>query len=119
MGAMVSPMTAEEALAKLAPEERASVERFREEVRARYGARVRDIRIFGSKVRGDHHDESDIDLLVLIEDCDDYTRREVGELAYSFSSWLSAIVEDFERYHAPISRASPFYKELRKESVKL
>lgn len=116
---MVSPVPAEEVLARLDPQERRWVEEFRDEVRARFGARVRDLRLFGSKVRGDDHDESDIDVLVLIDSCDEATGRAVHELAWSITFWLSPIVRDFERYHAPISRASGFYEELRRESVRL
>ena len=116
---MVSDVPAHEVLARLAPEERAWVEEFRDRVRAEFGARVRDIRIFGSKVRGDFHDESDIDLLVLIDDGDRGSFDRIGAIAHSINSWLQVHTFDFDAYHAPKSRASGFYRELRKESVKL
>lgn len=59
MVAVVSPVPAEEVLARLEPTERRWVEEFRDGVRGRWGARIRDMRIYGSKVRGDDHDESD------------------------------------------------------------
>ncbi len=74
---MVSPVPAEEVLARLDPAERGWVEEFRTAVRARYGARVRDLRLFGSKVRGDDHDESDIDVLAgLIEEAAAFIERD-------------------------------------------
>jgi antitoxin ChpS len=39
-------------------------------VRAHYGARLVDIFVFGSRARGDHHDDSDLDLAVVLEDGD-------------------------------------------------
>lgn len=100
-------------------EERRWVEEFRDRIRAKLGPRVRDLRIFGSKVRGDDHDESDIDLLVLIGDSDADTERWVVELAHEISPWLAPMVRDFDRYHAPASRATGIYEEMRRESVRL
>jgi predicted nucleotidyltransferase len=116
---VVSPVPAEEVLARLVPTERQWVEEFRDAIRARWGERVRDMRIYGSKVRGDDHDESDIDVLVLVQDNDQATSMAIWELASSISLWLSPMVMDFERYHLPISRASGFYEEMRRESVRL
>jgi predicted nucleotidyltransferase len=116
---MVSRVPAEEVLSRLDPEERQWVEEFRDQLRAACGPRLRDLRIFGSKVRGDDHDESDIDLLVLVDGLDHDTWTAVIDLAGSISPWLSAVVEDFDRYHAPHSRATGFYEEMRRESVRL
>ncbi len=116
---MVSSLTRQEALARLDPEERGWVEAFAQRVRDEFGPRVRDIRIYGSKVRGDAHDESDIDLLVLVDDGDRVTFDAIANIGYSISSWMSPRVYDFDEYHSPRFRASGFYKELRRESVKL
>jgi uncharacterized protein len=116
---VVSEITADEALGRLEPEERRWIEDFRERLRAEYGERLRDLRLFGSKARGDWHDESDIDLLLLLDGNDPATERAISNLAHSISPWLRPHVHDFERYHAPISRATGFYKEMRKESVRL
>lgn len=119
MKRMVSQVTADEALARLSRDERRWVEEARDRLRALLGARLRDVRIFGSKVRGESHEESDIDLLVLVDDLDNETWTAVVDLAHSVSPWLSAVVFDFERYHEPASRATGFYKEMRAESVRL
>lgn len=116
---MVSAITADEALARLPAEERRWVEEFRERLRAEHGPRLRDLRLFGSKARGEWHEESDIDLLVLLDGCDIETRMAIVDLARSISPWLSPHTYDFERYHEPVSRATGFYKEMRKESVRL
>lgn len=116
---MVSGMSAEAALSRLAGDERGWVEEFRDRVRAMLGSRLRDLRLFGSKVRGDAGAESDIDLLVLLDGRDWTTASSVVDLASSISPWLSAHVEDFERYHSPRSRATGFYGELRTGSVRL
>jgi predicted nucleotidyltransferase len=116
---MNTSVTAEEVLARLAPHERAWVIEFRDRVREELGARLKDLRIFGSKVRGEDHAESDIDLLVLVDGLDGDTDRRIHQISHTISGWLSPMVFDFEEYHEPVHRASGFYKEMRKESVRL
>ncbi len=105
--------------APCAPYGRRWVEDFRDRLRDAYGDRIRDLRLFGSKARGEVHDESDIDLLVLVEGDEYDTRQATVDLASAISPWLAPQVSDFELYHAPVSRATGFYKELRRESVRL
>jgi predicted nucleotidyltransferase len=116
---VVSPVALEEVLARLKPEDRQGVEEFRDSVRRHFGPRLRDLRLFGSKARGDDHEESDIDVLVLLDGCESRDRDAVWDLATSVSFTLMPVISDFEAYHAPRSRASGFYEELRRESVRL
>lgn len=91
----------------------------RDGLRDLLGSRLKDVRLFGSKVRGDVHDESDIDILVLVDGRDSMTTRAITDLADGISPWLSPVIVDYDAYHAPASRASGFYEELRQESVRL
>ncbi len=116
---MVSTTSPDVALARLAEDDRQAVVRFRHELRALLGPRLRDLRLYGSKVRGDDHDESDIDMLVLVDSYDGTLGRAISDLAYSIDTWLAPNVVAFDAYHAPSSRVTGFYQELRKESVKL
>jgi predicted nucleotidyltransferase len=116
---VVSDIDADQVLARLDPAERRAVEEFHDRVRELFGPRLRDMRLFGSKVRGEDHPESDIDVLVLVDDCTWSDNKAVLEIASAVESWLEPHLEDFERYHAPRSRATGFYKEMRKESVRL
>jgi predicted nucleotidyltransferase len=112
-------MSTIQALGRLDPQRRRWVEEFRDGLRALLGKRLRDLRLFGSEVRGEGGVESDVDLLVLVDGLDVKTWRAVLDLAYSVSPWLSPLVEDYERYHAPRSRATGIYKAIREESVRL
>ncbi len=116
---MVASITAKDALARLPEEERRWIEEFRDRLRDEYGTRLRDLRLIGSKARGEWHEESDIDLLVLLDGCDFETEMAIVDVAMSISTWLQTHTFDFERYHDPVSRATGFYKEVRKESIRL
>jgi predicted nucleotidyltransferase len=50
---------------------RAPLEAFAARLRARFGDRLRELRLFGSYARGEAHEDSDIDVLVLIDDLTD------------------------------------------------
>jgi predicted nucleotidyltransferase len=47
-------------------------------LRARFGARLREIRLFGSHARGEAGPDSDVDVLVVV---DDLTDSEIGVVA--------------------------------------
>jgi len=116
---VVSTVPAEVALSRLAPEERQWVGELQDRLRSLFGSRLRDMRLFGSKARGDFHDESGIDILVLIDACDSSTAMAITDIADAISPWLSPVIQSFDGYHAPASRASGFYEELRRESIRL
>lgn len=42
--------------------------RVREEVQRSLGDRLLEVRVFGSQARGEAHEESDLDLLVLVDE---------------------------------------------------
>lgn len=116
---MVATISTEVVLARLAPDDRLTVQTFRDDLRARFGARIRDLRLYGSKARGDDHEESDIDILVLLDVRDSETRREIVHMAHFIDPRLSPAIFEFDRYHEPASRVTGYYKEMRKESVRL
>lgn len=116
---MGSDLDAAAVLRRIPPDERRAVERFRDAVRERFGERVRDLRLYGSKVREDWDDESDVDILVLVDDLDARTREAILDLAIAVDIRLSPMVLEFDGYHAPVSRATGFYNEIRERSVRL
>lgn len=85
---MPSSTSTTEALGRLDPRRRRWVEEFRGRLRALLGERLRDLRLFGSEARGQGGAESDIDLLVLVDEFDEQTWRAVLDMAYSISPWL-------------------------------
>lgn len=54
---------------------RPALERYSERLQAIFGPRLREIRLFGSYARGEANEDSDVDVLILV---DDLTDRELG-----------------------------------------
>ena len=65
---------------------RVATERFARELRARFGERLREIVLFGSHARGEADEESDVDLLVVVDGLTEAERRDVFDLAYTIDS---------------------------------
>ena len=61
-------MSGEDRIAGLTAEEQLALDRFIAAVRTHYGNRLHEIVLFGSRARGDFHEESDVDLAIVLED---------------------------------------------------
>jgi predicted nucleotidyltransferase len=66
--------------AGLTPDERAGLDAFVDRLRQRYGDDLLRVRLFGSKARGDFHEESDFDLLVVVRMKDGTYRQHWREI---------------------------------------
>lgn len=54
-----------------------ALDRLVEMLRQRFGARLREVRLFGSTARGERHEESDIDVAVIVDKLDWREKREL------------------------------------------
>jgi predicted nucleotidyltransferase len=64
-------------------------------LRARFGVRVREVRLFGSHARGEGNAASDVDVFVLVADLAERERAEVFELAGEVSLQHLVTVQAF------------------------
>ena len=83
---------------------------FTNECRVLFGEKLNDVRLFGSYARGDFNDDSDIDVMVIVDM--DYTEakkylEKVCEIAFEIDSEINTII-------SPIIRSRRDY-EIRKE----
>lgn len=63
----------------LSATERAALADFTGFLRSRFGPRIRVLQLFGSRARGEGHEESDLDVLAVIEDLSKTERNAVWE----------------------------------------
>jgi hypothetical protein len=79
LGASVQPMAASTLPSTLGATERLVLADFAAFLRQRFGARLRDVRLFGSRARGEGHEGSDLDVLAVVDDLTHRERREVWD----------------------------------------
>lgn len=64
-------------------------------VRSRFGERVRLVALFGSRARGDAHQESDIDVCVVIDELSWRERQEISFIAGELLDHRDVLVSPF------------------------
>ena len=82
-----------------------------------------ELDVFGSKVRGDADEESDIDVLILVKkggsEVLDLVAEEVASLKLSTDLPLSPVVYTVEEFNVNKRLGSPFVHSIEQESIKL
>jgi uncharacterized protein len=83
--------------------------------------RLIDLRLYGSKARGDSHTESDLDVLIVLEDCNWTIRKAVSALCFDldleFHVVISPVIYTRARLDSPLTRVTPFFQTVSRESV--
>lgn len=80
-----------------------------------------ELRLFGSKARGDSNPESDIDVLIVLESYDWETEKAVSRLCFEISIengvLLVPVLYSRTEYESDLTRITPFYQNVRKEGL--
>ncbi len=105
----------------LRPEEAQAVEEFKEKLLAALPGQVRDIILFGSKARSDGHPESDIDLLVVLENPTKEQTDTVGDIMFDIlfdkGIELSAITFSQEEAMRQKELGTPLMRNVAEEGI--
>jgi len=80
--------------------------------------------LYGSHARGQAGSESDMDLLILLnEDVTARKKRLIHDKLYEIGLRedlvISAIVRSYDAWNSPISQATPFYNAIQREGIKV
>lgn len=102
--------------------EKAALSEFVARLRERYADEVVSVTLFGSKVRGDFDEESDLDVLVVVEGDDrwPYWRAITdltSDLLLDYEVNVSALVFDEEHYQWLMEHRTPIYNNTTREGV--
>ena len=110
-----------ERLSFLTQEERIAVMEFAELIRKRFGSMIKEIILFGSKVRGKSEKESDIDILLVLSSLSWEIKKSISEQAaeenMKHNVLISTVRYDASSWDDPVIKASPFAKTVRREGV--
>ena len=85
-----------------------------------YGDRLAGIYLYGSYARGEQDDESDVDILVVLDDFDDYCAEvdRVGELGAELSlKYGVSVSKVFVRQPDWLDGDTPFLANVREEAI--
>ena len=96
-----------------------------EEIKKIYGSHVRQIILYGSYARGDQNEESDIDIMILVDldeqNIKDYDAK-LSDITFDINLdndlMIMPIVKNENHFRKWIE-AYPFYRNIEKEGVKL
>lgn len=105
----------------LTDSEKQGVRAFAEKVKRLLGSSLLEFSVFGSKVRGDFDQESDIDILVVIEDEDWRVREEVVKIAsdinMEYECNISPVIYSRREHEMNRYFGTLFIKEIEREGV--
>jgi predicted nucleotidyltransferase len=86
--------------------ERAALGAFLRWLRERFGSRVSEVRLFGSRARGERNPDSDVDVLVAISGLTSAERREIGQIS-------GDAITDWDVLLSPLALSTEQLAELR------
>ena len=108
-------------MANLKANEAAVLARLKEELERIPG--FVQVKLFGSKARGDSDWESDIDVLVVLEACNRKTRNAIYDLCYDlsvdYSVVLAPVIYARTEFESELTKVTPFYQAVAREGVPL
>jgi predicted nucleotidyltransferase len=101
--------------------ERQGVSVFVKKIKQLLGLSLLEIRIFGSKVRGDFDAESDIDILLVIRDEDWHIREDISKITadinLEYGCNISSVIYTQEEHEKNKYFRTLFIQEVEKEGV--
>ena len=101
------------------------LDRYVTEVQKIYGSHLKSVILYGSYARGDFTQESDVDIMVLVDlpadKMDEYSDA-LAEVDYEYNVnydiWMMPVVKNVEHFNRWVS-AYPFYSNVQREGVVL
>ncbi len=123
MSSVESKLRASMPVSWLSPVELSTLENYVQEIRSMYGSRIHQIILFGSRVRGEGNEESDIDVAVIITAEDPLLRRQIYDIATEL--WLkseikiSPLVFSAEEYQLYLKMGRRIVVTIRDEGISL
>lgn len=95
------------------------------EIQKIYGTHLKSVILYGSYARGDYTEDSDVDIMILVdltEDEMDAYADQLSEVGFEYNVahdiWMMPVVKNLHHFKKWVS-AYPFYSNVQKEGVTL
>ncbi len=97
-------------------------ETLKKRLQQRFGGAVSEIRVFGSRTRGEHTPESDLDVMILLDMPVDWRIRKevhflIAGIDLKYDVFLSARVFSVAEWQSPRFRITPLFKSIEREGI--
>lgn len=96
---------------------------FSSSLRVRFGGRIKDLKLFGSRARGDARPDSDYDVLLVLdrvtEEDRDFVADAVGEMIQRYEQYVSCHMYAQDEFARLNVRSTPFMQIIRREWIPL
>ena len=99
--------------------ESSALSEFAARTRERFGQRLVELRLFGSRARGEGHADSDLDLLVLVDGLTRDDRRAVQDLAFDIGLASGLVLSPLVHDSGTWRRDLPLAREIAREGAPL
>ncbi len=110
-------------LLKLNKQERKAIKEFKKKLNEELSEQIVEVKLFGSKVRGDSHKESDIDILVVLKDDSEKNKDKIFEVVQNilldYEVLLSPIIFNKEEYDSLNKIPTIFMQNIKFEGVRI
>jgi predicted nucleotidyltransferase len=103
------------------PNEKKALSALRSHLQKKYA--LRDARVYGSKARGTDTPDSDLDVMLVIDNLTPLVESEIDDLIFEinleYDCLITALFFDHEELESGPLSASPIYKKILREGVHL
>jgi len=103
--------------------EKEILKRIAEKLKDRFQERIVSVHAFGSRVRGDHDEWSDFDVLVVVRERDPKIETEIISIIVDEETKsglsFSPVIKDVRSFEMEKRFETPFYSNIIKEGVRL
>lgn len=101
----------------LSPAEQDVLAHFRARLVEHFGPRLGRVVLFGSRARGEGHEDSDLDVLVTIRSLSSRDRRDILDFAFDLELASGRVLSPLVRDEATWSFESPLGREIARDGV--
>jgi predicted nucleotidyltransferase len=103
--------------------EKKAVKEFFHLLNEKIGMNLVEVKVFGSKARGEDSPESDIDILVILKQVDKKKRDIITDIAFEvglkYDLFLSVVVYSQDMFYSPLSKETLFYQNVQREGISI